>query len=130
MKPTSLKTSQAIKELGIHISSPFGWYYRGGFEEEWNHKVLHVEEAINHGANLHKRCYAYTLSDLPSVLQAVGEKENWGEVHKWCGEPRICWCDSQSEQIEKWLYHFLHICELHARGEDWDEYLYELVTRR
>ena len=129
MKTTSLKTSQAIKELGIEVESTFShkkWFLNA--EERWD-VVLSKEMEYDYP----ERYPAYTLSELPSVLQAVGEKLRWKNLCTFSGD-----CGKHLEGKgpcedviqETWIYHFLEICELHARGEDWDEVLYELVTRR
>lgn len=135
MKTTSLKTSQALKEL-VEVESYF-WWERMDFGIGRGSKFVISSDDIDSDTNSFdvKVAPAYTLSELPSVLQAVGEKLGWQE--RYCsGCKRTHYnnkldCDtSVQEDQDAWLYHFLHICELHARGEDWDEVLYELVTRR
>lgn len=140
-KTLSLPVCRKLSEMGIEIDSYFYWiesamtsHLRAIGQNPQRPKLIDKYSA-KRVLSANKYLYrAYQLDELPALLRAIGEKNNWNTVCEKCGGAREneCVCN-RTILIDEWQYHFLRICDLYAidsslgEGSEAERYVLELL---
>ena len=119
---TSLENSKTLQEMGIEQESEKWWTDEEivhGFDPDWK---------VTYARGLYPKAQyipAYSLSELPSVLKAVGEKRKWTDICFACGLSHFGEEKETSKVLKhpqyphpEWFNLYIILCEKWATTQD------------